>query len=74
MKSKDQGTDLQCAKENNGSRLKSTTGINYNPKIPYLETKAGRRSDMKHQNGCLHKTHCLHHHDFNHVQGKKLLV
>jgi hypothetical protein len=41
VKSKDQGTDLQCAEENNGSRVKSTTGINYNPKIPYLETKAG---------------------------------
>jgi hypothetical protein len=41
VKSKVQGTDLQCAEENNGSRLKSTTGINYNPKIPYLETKAG---------------------------------
>ncbi len=40
-KSKDQATDLQCAEENNGSRLKSATGINYNPKIPYLETKAG---------------------------------
>ncbi len=34
----------------------------------------GGRSDMKHQNGCLHKTHCLHPQDFNHVQGKKLLV
>lgn len=74
MKSKDQGTDLQCAEENNCSRLKSTTGINYNPKVPYLETKAGRRSDMKHQNGCLRKTHCLHPQDFKLVQGKKLLV
>lgn len=73
MKSKDQGTDLQCAEENNGSRLKSTTGINCNPKDTILRNQGGR-SDMKHQNGCLHKTHCLHPHDFNHVQGKKLLV